>query len=350
MLKQKSLIFVIILILAHPVNFASGLNQGDYHNKIWAGGTHIWLHYPEEARPGDNIAFNVYIISDLNARGNEIQEVKIKISSLTSTSTQTLYEDTLLAYEYLDYGASRNFTIPINIPSDARWYLTIQVDAISYDFGMINRGEAHTILDSTQIRSTTYSSLQAQVQELLSYNAQLDEKYDNLQEQLNNVQTSTGSQLEEEYLNLLEEYLELSGTYNQQITEDVTTPDQDMINALQEMETKYMELQEDLESVSNTFGASIEEKDSIIHNLEETINTLEEGQVSLEKELNQINNEKDELNTEYYEYKSSHPVEQETINTYISNIVNLRLTRNILILTTLLGAAATIYLYINKPN
>ena len=348
--RRNLTLIIFLLLLVNPVTYAFGLDQGDYHNKIWAGGTHIWLNYPEEAKPGDNIKLNVYILSGLYARGNQVEEVKIKISSLTSTTTQTLYDNTILANEYLNYGSSRNITIPVQIPTDARWYITVQVDAISYENDMTNRKEAHTTLDTTQIRTTTYTSLQAQVQELIAYNTQLDEKYDNLKEQLNSIQTNTNTQLEEEYLSLLEEYLELSGTYHQQITEDIIVPDQDLMNALQEMEARYMELQTDLESVSENFGASIEEKDAVIHDLEVAINSLEEEQASLENELNQINIEKDSLVDEYNEYKTSHPVTQETINTYESNLSSIRLTRNIFIITTLLGATAAIYLYLNKSK
>lgn len=342
-MKRKTLTLLMFVIILNPITYAHSLDQGDYHNKIWAGGTHIWLNYPEEAKPGANIEIKVYILSGLYARGNQVEEVKIKISSLTSTTTQTLYDNTILANQYLNYGDSRNITIPVNIPNEARWYLTVQVDAISYENDMSNRKEAHTILDTTQIRASTYTSLQSQVQELTAYITQLDEKYENLQEQLNNIQTTPDNQLEEDYLNLLEEYLELSGIYNQQIIQNTTTPDQDLINALQEMEARYHELQIDFESVSENFGASIEEKEAIIYDLQTSINSLEEERASLENELNHINSEKESLEAQY-------DATQETINTYESNLSSIRQTRNILIITTILGAAVAAYIYLNKSK
>ena len=53
---------------------------------------------------------------------------------------------------------------------------------------------------------------------------------------------------------------------------------------------------------------------------------------SLENELNHINSEKETLEAQY-------DATQETINTYESNLSSIRQTRNILIITTILGAA-----------
>ena len=169
MKEKKVLLFLITLTLIQVTVTVNGLTPGDYHEKFWGGGLNVWVHYPEEAEPGDSITVNVYIVSGKYPRGNHVQEVKAKISVLTSTSPVVLHDSTLISNTYIQSGSFHNQSIPITLPSDARWFMSIQIDTLSFQQDQTNRQEGHVILDATQIRTSTYSDLQQQIQELQAF-------------------------------------------------------------------------------------------------------------------------------------------------------------------------------------
>jgi hypothetical protein len=156
-LKKARLILVLLLLFSQSIVFGLGQSPGDYHTKFWGGGLHVWLSYPEEASPGDDLDIEIHIISGKFPRGNQVEEIKAKIAVLTDTSSVTLYDDTLIQNIYLPSGDTFSQSISVTLPGDARWFVTIQMDTVSYQQDMTNRQEAHVTL---RVRALTQPRLQ----------------------------------------------------------------------------------------------------------------------------------------------------------------------------------------------
>ena len=100
---------------ARQIN-AYGLTPGDYNQKFWGGGLHVWLSYPNDASPGDTVNINIYILSGKFPRGNEVESIQAKISVLGATTTVVLYDNILISNMYLQSGGTFNQTISVTLP------------------------------------------------------------------------------------------------------------------------------------------------------------------------------------------------------------------------------------------
>lgn len=339
MKTTKILIVLTIALLISPPSVYA-LTQGDYHEKFWGGGLNVWVHYPEEATPGDNININVYITSSKFGRGNQVEEVNVKITCLTGGASQTLYDNKVLNYVYMPNGDTQNTSIPLSLPSDARWYITVIIDTVSYEQDWTNRQEAHVILDTTQIRSKTYNDLEQQIQELQLYSNQLGDQITQLQNQLNNLQTTPDSEIEEKYYDLLNEYLELAQLLNQQPSDNQgATIDQDLINRVTELETLNSGLSEQIETLTAQLEGNDAEKNTMIDELNGNIE-------SLTREKNDLAAELETTDAEYQQYKETHTVSSEEYDSLTNTIQQTQNIRNLLAVITVLSilAAATLYM------
>jgi hypothetical protein len=332
-------ILIITLLLA-PITSVNGITQGDYHQKFWGGGLNIWVHYPEEAIPGENLSVNVYILSSKFSRGNQVEEVSVTISCLTSSSNKILYDDTILSYVYMHNGDTLNTSIPVSLPVNARWFMTIKIDTISYEQDWSNRQEAHVILDATQIRHNTYNDLEQQILELQAYNAQLGDKISMLQNQLDNFTAIPDTQLEEDYLNLLEEYLELTNLLNQQISNNQTESG-DQINTINELESLNQYLTEQIDYLI----IQLEDKDA---DKEMTIIEFEDEIQRLIQENNHMLTELESTRTEYDEYKEIHTISSAEYDALSSNIHQANNTRNILAIISILSIIIAVTVYVRR--
>ena len=311
-MNEKTVLLVFIILLVPHTITVNGLTPGDYHEKFWGGGLNVWVHYPDEAEPGGSITVNIYIVSGKFPRGNQVEEVKAKISVLTTSSSAVLHDSTLISNTYMQSGEEYNQSIQVSLPSDARWFMTIQMDTVSYQQDMTNRQEAHVTLDATQIRVSTYSDLQAQIEELKAYNTQLGQQISQLQNQVDAIQDLGDDP------DLLSEYIELQDTFNE----------------LLELHSANVEYIENFEA---QMADTVNKKDTRIGELDEQVAALTEEYQRLESELESTLSELEEyLATES---TNSEP-EVEVVTDYGS--------RNLFIGTTLLASAIAIALYIRN--
>ena len=329
---------MLFLICVQPFSQVSALTSADYHQRFWGGGLNIWVNYPEEASPGDNINVNVYIESGKFSRGNQVEEVRLKLSVLTASSSSVLYDNVLLSNTYIPLGDTFNKSIPVTLPNDSRWYMTIQMDTVSYQQDGTNRQEAHVILDAIWIRASTYYDLEQQVMEIQAYSNQLDQKYNELKTQLDNLQTTQGDQLEKDYLELVESYIYLVNQYNQQLSYNQTTINPDTVNALLEMETMYQQLLQEVDAISTQLADTVSEKEAIIQMKDEEIEELHTRNQALLQE-------KDSIMNEFNEYQASHVVSQSEYDGLDERLEAAYSTRNSLIIITAVCIVIAIALY-----
>jgi len=338
MKKEKILKLILIILTAQSILTASCLTTGDYHLKFWGGGLNIWLYYPEDASPGDSVNLNVYIVSSKFPRGNHVGEVNAKVTVLTTSSQVTLFDQKLITDTYMQSGSTFNQTISVTLPPDARWFLTVQMDTVSYQQDLTNRQEAHVTLDTTKIVTSTYSELQDNILEYQALYNQLDQKYKELSQQLEDLQTPvTGdcTQIQSDYLQLMQDYTSLTNQYNALLLDNQTGANGDLENALQEMEQMYIELLEEFEATITSMEEEIHDRDEYIGELEgETQALSQENQIlveeieALEGELDSDIDAKEELE-------------------FIRGRLNSAVTaRNVLGFSTLMFLAATIVVYL----
>ena len=326
--KSKiTLSIILLLLLCQPLTGSYGLGPGDYHQKFWGGGLHIWLSYPEDASPGNTIDLNIYILSSKFPRGNQVESVQAKINVLGATSSNTLYDDTIISNTYLQSGDSINKTITVTLPSDSRWYVTAQLDTVSFQQDGTNRQEAHVTLDCTEVKTDTYESLEQQKQELEAYLNLMNQNLADLQTQLDNIpDDEIGSDLQQNYLQLMQDYALLSNRYNLLIQDDQATSDPDLDNP----ETDHDDLITQLE-------------DEILSQ-EEIIQDLSIENNGLHTEINQQITEKDEAIEILNIYKETHTVSQEEYEETQAKLNNTIFTRNITLGALILSIAAALFL------
>jgi hypothetical protein len=309
-LKTAPVALIFILMISQTT-LVSAQSPGDYHQKFWGGGLHVWLSYPEEASPGDDLDIEIHIISGKFPRGNQVEEVKAKIAVLTDTASVTLYDDTIIQNTYLPSGDTFTQSITVTIPSDSRWFVTIQMDTVSYQQDGTNRQEAHVTLDSTQVRDSTYQDLEYQIDELQAYSNQLGQQINLLMEQMGSMegdnQTITLNST------CLEAYAELHEAY------DTLMAEQEDRNAM-------------LAALEEELGATIEEKEAYIEELEGEIEQLS-------KETARLFEEKEAVEAELNEYIEAHETETPDNS-----------TRNMLIVTNLVTLVAAIAIFYRLRN
>lgn len=335
-MKIKRITAFLLLVILTQTQLAICLNVGDYNLKFWGGGLHVWLHYPEDTSPGDTVNFNIYIVSSKFSRGNHVGEVKFKISALVGSNQVTLYDDTLIYDTYMQLGSAYNDTISVTIPSDARWYLTLQVDTVSYEQDMTNRQEAHVTFDSTKVVTYTYNDLEQNIQEYKQLYNQLNEKYIELKQQLESIQTPTNgecTQLQTDYLQLMQDYITLTNQYNLFISNNQTIPNN------QDMEELYSNLIAEFEGTITELEQNINEK-------EEHIAALQGETQGLHEENQNLVNELMALEEELEHYQTTHQVSEEEYDQIHSRLGETITIRNMLGLTTLLSLLAAIAVYL----
>ena len=317
-LKKARLILVFFLVFSQSIVSVLGQSPGDYHLKFWGGGLHVWLSYPEEASPGDELDIEIYIVSGKFPRGNQVEEVKARIAVLTDTSSVVLYDDTLIQNTYLPSGDTFTRSISVTLPGDARWFVTIQMDTVSYQQDMSNRQEAHVTLDTTQVRDSTYQDLDDQIDELLAYNNQLGQQITLLTEQLDSI--GEGNYTGNLNSTLLEEYLDLKETYDA-----LMAGQEDNIAMINSLEEEYT--------------ATIDEKEAYIEELEDETESLSKENARLNEENVMLSDEKEAAMAELNEL-----IEAQSTETPDNS------GRSLLIVSNLVTLVAVIALFMRLRN
>jgi hypothetical protein len=322
-MKSKHYALLLLILLCQTQVIAFGLTPGDYNQKFWGGGLHVWLSYPEDASPGDTIDLNIYVLSAKFPRGNQVESVQVKISVLGATSSNTLYDDTIITNTYLQSGDSISETITVTLPSDSRWYVTAQLDTVSYEKDILNRQEAHVTLDCTEVKTDTYESLEQQNLELEEYLNMINENLANLQTQLDAIPVDEiGSDLQQNYLELMQDYTQLTIRYNLLTQADQTTSNPDLNNQITDLNHLIIQLEDEITSRD--------------HFLQEqtTENNL----------LNQQINEKEETIETLYIYKETHTVSQDDYDKIQAKLNSSIFTRNIILGSIIIVIAAILFL------
>ena len=218
-------------------------------------------------------------------------------------------------------------TLTFTLPNDARWYVSVQMDTVSFQQDGTNRQEAHVTLDCTEVKTDTYESLEQQKQELEAYLNLMNQNLADLQTQLDNIpDEEIGSDLQQNYLQLMQDYAMLSNRYNLLIQDDQATSDPDLDNP----ETDHDDLITQLE-------------DEILSQ-EEIIQDLSIENNGLHTEINQQITEKDEAIEILSLYKETHTVSQEEYEETQAKLNNTVFTRNITLGALILSIAAALFL------
>ena len=339
--KWKLTPLILLALITQTTLTASCLTTGDYHLKFWGGGLHVWLYYPEDARPGDSVNINLYIVSSKFPRGNFVGEVNAKVTVLTSSSQVTLFDQKLISDTYMQSGSTFNHTMAVSLPADARWYITVQVDSVSYQQDMTNRQEAHVTFEATKIVSSTYSDLQENIQEYQVLCNGLDQKYKELSQQLEDLQTPISgdcTQIQSDYLQLMQEYTSLTNQYNALLLDNQSLTSGELEDALHELEGMYSELQVELEATITSMEDAMLERDEYIEELEEETQFLSE-------ENQNLVNEVESLEVELTQQQIADASEDE-YNQLQSRLNSALYIRNIFGLTSFIFLAATIVVYL----
>ena len=329
----------LLVLLSQNLIISYGLGHDDYHQKFWGGGLHVWVSYPEDASPGDTINLNVYILSGKYPRGNQIESVQAKISVLGASSTNVLYDKSLVSNSFLQSGKTLNQTIPVTLPSDARWYVSVQMDTVSYHQDNTTRVEAHVTLDCTKVRINTYHGLEQQNQELQAYLNQVNQKISELQTKLNTIPDDEIAPPQQDYLELLQNYVTLSEQYSNLLQEYHIVTDPELSQQVNEMSKAIMELEEEIMILTSGL-------DEEIGSREELINALSNENQALNEDLQQQIVEKEDALESLNTYKESYTVTEEEYHELKSRVNSFSSTRTLTIGALILAIAAAITVYL----
>jgi len=339
MKSNKILIIFFFFFVSQNLILSYGLGPGDYHQKFWGGGLHVWVSYPEDASPGDTINLNVYILSGKYPRGNQIESVQAKISVLGASTSNILFDNTLISNSFLQSGKTLNQTIPVTLPSDARWYVSVQMDTVSFHQDNSTRIEAHVTLDCTKVRSNTYRDLERQNQELTAYLNQVNEQISELQSQLNSIPDDEIAPPQQEYLELLQNYVTLSEQYSNLLQGNHTVTDPELSNQVLEMRDVILILEEEIMILTSGL-------DDEIGSREDLINALTNENQALNEDLQQQIVEKEEAVESLDFYKESYTVTEEEFHELTSRLNSLSYTRTLTIGALILAIVAAISVYL----
>ena len=329
----------LLVLLSQNLIISYGLGPGDYHQKFWGGGLHVWVSYPEDASPGDTINLNVYILSGKYPRGNQIESVQAKISVLGASTTNVLYDKSLVSNSFLQSGKTLNQTIPVTLPSDARWYVSVQMDTVSYHQDNTTRIEAHVTLDCTKVRSNTYQDLEQQNQELQAYLNQVNQKISELQTKLNTIPDDEIAPPQQDYLELLQNYVTLSEQYSNLLQENHIVTDPELSQQVNEMRNAIMELEEEIMILTSGL-------DEEIGSREELINALSNENQALNEDLQQQIVEKEDALESLNTYKESYTITEEEYHELKSRVNRLSSTRTLTMGALLISIAAALAVYL----
>ena len=251
---------------------------------------------------------------------------------LEGSSSSTLYDQAILKNRQMNNLEEYSQKISVKIPNDARWYMTIAVDAVSWNPDNTTRGSANIIHDSTIIRDNSYSSLEENIQELtLSYN-KLAEQYKSLQTQLATMSVSEDcSQLLADYLVLTQRYYNLTIDYNVILNSMGIPVNPDLQAAYDELNSRYIEIQEEKDGILSELEGSHEE----IEGLHRELAVVGE----MESEIERLIEENQEIASEFEEYKQSTESDQDESEILKKKLQSATLTRNVFVVTTLLAIA-----------
>ena len=343
MSRKKAVLGLLVLVMVlQNIPAGNSLTPGDYKLKFWAGGLRIWVSYPEEAGPGETVDVDFLVLSTKFPRGNWVENVDATISVLLEgSSSSTLYNQALLKNRQMNNMEEYSQKISVKIPSDARWYMTIAVDAVSWNPDNTTRGSANIIHDSTIIRDKSYSNLEESIQELtLSYN-KLSEQYKSLQTQLTSMTVSEDcSQLQADYLQLTQRYYNLTVDYNA-ILNNIGAPDNDDLEAaFEELNAQFIALQEEKAGMQGELDALRGEIDG----LHEEFAVIGE----LESEIGRLNEENQDIINEYEAYKQASESDEDEYTSITKKLQNATLTRNVFGVTTLLACIAAGLIFIKS--
>lgn len=156
------------------------------------------LTFPEEAYPGDMIAYKLYVIAGPGS-------IHVNYFKLTvSLGLETLYKETIISDRSMSAGEEVIRTIPLLIPSGTyvgRLYCSIEAE--TYKWLTTSYGASN--LYTTYIRPMTYNELYN------SYNSSAQE-YSNLSSKYNKLKSNYNS-LKDKYDTLKSEYDDLESEY-----------------------------------------------------------------------------------------------------------------------------------------
>ena len=334
-MSKKTAVFVLLalIIVFQNIPVGNSLTPGDYKLKFWAGGLRIWASYPEEASPGETVDVDFLVLSTKFPRGNWVDNVDTTISVLLEgSSSSTLYDQTLIKNRQMNSLEEFSQKVSVKIPSDARWYMTIAVDAVSWDPDNTTRGSANIIHDSTIIRDKSYSSLEESIQELTLSYTKLAEQYKSLQTQLVTMSVSGDcSQLQSDYLVLTQRYYNLTMDYNVILNSMWIPVNPDLQAAYVELNARYFELQEEKDGILSELEGSHDE----IEGLHRELAVVGE----MESEIERLIEENQEIASEFEEYKQSTESDQDESEILKKKLQSATTTRNAFLVTTLLAVA-----------
>jgi hypothetical protein len=340
--KNAVLTLLVLTIVVQYISVGNCLTPGDYKLKFWAGGLRIWVSYPEEASPGETVDVEFLVLSTKFPRGNWVENVDATISVLLEgSSSSTIYDQALLKNIQMKSEEEYSQKVTVKIPSDARWYMTIAVDAVSWNPDNTTRGSANIIHDSTIIRDKSYSNLLENIQELtLSYN-KLAEQYKSLQTQLASMSVSGDcSQLQADYLVLTKRYYNLTVEYNEILSSMGSPVNPDLQAAFDELNVLYNELQDEKNGILSELEGTYE----VIEGLNRELEVVGE----LESEIERLLEENQEITSEFEEYKQSTESDHDESEILKKNLQSATLTRNVFIVTTLLAGIIAGLIYVKS--
>jgi FtsZ-binding cell division protein ZapB len=283
-------------------------------------GIDVEVYAPYQAYPGDTITIRVRTAATKNLRDVEVS-IWLYGSKLDGYDTWTgnitvLHDVDISTGEVLDQNF--NVSIPSDVSPGPIYGHTYCKWKVGKHFYFIPR-ELDDSFIATYLKNKAYEDLQVAYSDLLNDHNTLLANY---------------SDLLDDYNSLSADYISLNSTYY------------DLLNMYNQLQSDYGSLQESFDTLNYSYSAL----NSTYHDLLDTYNQLQSDYNSLQENFDTLNNNYSNLQVNY---DSLHDKWEDLKSKNEASKANLSNTWNlsyILIITTLIFIATTVYLAVRKPK
>ncbi len=283
-------------------------------------GIDVEVYAPYQAYPGDTITIRVRTAATKNLRDVEVS-IGLYGSKVDGYDTWTgnitvRYNVDLYTGEFLDQNF--NVSIPSDVSPGLIYGHTYCKWKVGKHFYFIPR-ELDDSFIATYLKNKAYEDLQVAYSDLLNDHNTLLANY---------------SDLLDDYNSLSADYISLNSTYY------------DLLNMYNQLQSDYGSLQESFDTLNDNYSAL----NSTYHDLLDTYSQLQSDYDSLQESFDTLNNNYSNLQVNY---DSLHDKWEDSESKNEASKANLSNTWNlsyILIITTLIFIATTVYLAVRKPK
>ena len=318
---KKQIVILLFVIFLLPLAFITVAKTET--RLVWSfdlEGMDVEVYAPYQAYPGDTITISVRTEATKNLRNVDVS-IWLYGSKLDGYDTWTgnitvLYDADLSTGEVLDQ--KFNVSIPSDVSPGLIYGHTYCKWKVGKHFYFIPR-ELDDSFIATYLKNKAYEDLQVAYSDLLNDHNTLLAHYNDILD---------------DYNSLSADYSALNFTYY------------DLLNMYNQLQSDYGSLQESFDTLNEDYSSL----NSTYHDLLDTYNQLQSDYNSLQESFDTLNNNYSNLQVNY---DSLHDKWEDLKSKNEASKANLSNTWNlsyILIITTLIFIATTVYLAVRKPK